>query len=87
MVVVCVGIYERATAVGMVVWTRFCSRQGVGGGMGKLLHPADGLGGLHKVWCWWYGLGRGERMQILYTASVDALPGSETQPLSRPSFY
>ena len=51
VVVVCVGIYERATAVGMVVWTRFCSRQGVGGGMGEVLHPADGLGGLHKVWC------------------------------------
>ena len=34
----------------------------------------------------WYGRAGGERMRILYSASVDALQGSEAHPLSRPSF-
>ena len=62
--------------------------------MGKL---EDGVGSklLHWVHCkllqftatfGWYGRAGGERMRILYSASVDALQGSEAHPLSRPSF-
>ena len=47
------------------------------------------LGIMGELLLWaglWYGRATGERMNILYTASVDALPGSDAQPLSGPSF-
>ena len=69
----------------------YTGQQGI---MGKL---EDGVGSklLHWVHCkllrftatfGWYGRAGGERMRILYSASVDALQGSEAHPLSRPSF-
>ena len=65
----------QTTSVGRaMVWASYYCEQS--GGMGELL-----------LWLvWWYGRATGERMQILYTASVDALPGSEAQPLSRPTY-